>query len=402
MPWPRVIIHADMDQFYAAIEILDHPEHKGKPVIVGADPRGGRGRGVVSTASYEARAFGVHSALPISTAWKRCPQGIYLRPRMQRYLEVSEQVMAIFADFSAAVEPLSLDEAFLDVTGSRRLLGDGPTIARKIQQRIADEQGLVVSVGVAVTKSVAKIASDLRKPAGFVVVPPGKEQEFLDPLPIRRLWGVGPKAGEILGQLGIHRVHDLFAIDETLLRQRLGTESAKHVLAMGRGIDPRGVHSEVAAKSISHECTFDRDVSDRDELECTLLELADHVGRRARRHGLKGRTVQLKLRWHDFTTLTRADTHDPPTASGLELYARARTRLNDLLDLHPTRAVRLIGVGLSGFDEPVQGELFEDAPRFDPRLDQVADQIRQRFGERAIGPARLVRRRRERRGKGES
>ena len=388
----RAIIHADLDQFFAAVEVLDRPELAGKPVIVGSDPKGGKGRGVVSTASYEARELGVHSALPISRAWKRCPHGIYLRPRMSRYVEISKRVMAIFRHFTPEVEPLSLDEAFLDVTGSRRLFGEGPTIARALRREILEREHLVVSIGLAATKSVAKIASDLDKPDGFVLVPSGKELEFLAPLPIRRLWGVGPKAAEVLARLNIRRVGDLYTIDPEALRRALGSAHSAHILALGRGEDPRHVEPEIAAKSVGHEITFDRDVDDPDEVERTLLMLADHVGRRIRSSGLKGRTIQLKLRWSDFTTLTRADTHDPATESSLDIYHRAAAKLHRLFEENPGRAVRLIGVSVTGFGEQAQQELFADPTEADARLDHAADLIRDRFGESAIGPARLVQR----------
>ncbi len=390
MERPRAIIHADLDQFYAAVEVLDRPELAGRPVIVGSDPQGGRGRGVVSTASYEAREFGVHSALPISQAFKRCPQGVYLRPRMGRYVEISRRVMEIFRHFTPEVEPLSLDEAFLEVTGSRRLFGDPPTIARALRREIWRRERLVVSIGVAACKSVAKIASDLEKPAGLVIVPRGAEIEFLAPLPIRRLWGVGPKAAELLEQLGIRKVADLYAVDPALLRRRLGSAHAEHFLALGRGEDPRRVEGGIEAKSVGHELTFDVDVADHEEIERTLLMLADHVGRRLRRLGLRGRTVQLKLRWSDFSTLTRADTHDPATESTLDIFHRARAKLRPLLARHPNRAVRLIGVSLTGFGEHPQRELFADPAEADSELDRAADQIRDRFGEAAILPARLV------------
>ncbi len=386
----RAIIHADLDQFFAAVEVLDRPELAGKPVIVGADPRGGRGRGVVSTASYEARAFGVHSALPISRAWERCPQGVYLRPRMARYVEVSRRVMAIFRDFTPDVEPLSLDEAFLDVSGSYRLFGDGPTIGRRLRRRIWEEERLVVSIGVATTKSVAKIASDLRKPRGFVVVPPGTEEAFLRPLPLERLWGVGPKLRRELGALGLRRVEDLLDAPKMLLERRLGRDRAGHLRALARGEDPRPVERRSAAKSLGHETTFSTDCDDRDRLEQTLLRLADELGRRVRKAGLRGRTVQLKLRWSDFSTLTRADTRSWSTDSTVEIYERAAAPLRELLAANRGRAVRLIGVSVSGFDESAQISLFEDPGSSGSALDRVSDSIRDRFGEGAIGPARLL------------
>jgi nucleotidyltransferase/DNA polymerase involved in DNA repair len=384
------IIHADLDQFFAAVEVLDQPHLAGKPVIVGADPCGGRGRGVVSTASYEARAFGVHSALPISRAWERCPHGVYLRPRMSRYVEVSRRVMAIFRAFTPDVEPLSLDEAFLDVSGSRRLFGDGATIGRLLRRRIWEEERLVVSVGVATTKSVAKIASDLRKPRGFVVVPPGQEEHFLRPLPLQRLWGVGPKLWRELEALGLRRVEDLLNAPTALVLRRLGGARARHLLALARGEDPRPVERRPGAKTLGHETTFATDCRDRELLERTLLRLADELGRRVRRAGLQARCVHLKLRWDDFSTLTRSDTRSWATDSTLEIHERAAAPLRELLAANRGRAVRLIGVSVSGFEESTQISLFDDSAQHHSALDRVADSIRDRFGEEAIGPARLL------------
>src|SRR3989449_2504818 len=315
MAGPRTILHVDMDAFYAAVEQRDRPELKGKPVIVGADPKGGRGRGVVATASYEARAFGVSSAMPISQAWKRCPHGVYLHPDMDKYAAVSRQVMEVLGRFSDWVAQVSIEEAFLDVTGSGRAFGDGETVAARLKAAVRKETRLTASVGVATSKLVAKVASDMRKPDGLVVVPPGTEAAFLAPLPVRRLWGVGPKMEELLARLGVQTIGDLAAVDPKRLERRLGTHG-HDLLVLAKGMDEREVVSEPAeARSLGQEHTYDQDTDDPERLRRTLLELADGVARRLRRHGLKSRTVTLKYRDEAFRTFTRAETLASPTDS---------------------------------------------------------------------------------------
>lgn len=298
---PRAIIHADLDAFYASVEVLDDPSLQGRPVIVGGGPND---RGVVSAASYEARAFGVGSAMPLRTAVRRCPHGVFLPGRPERYRELSQQVMAIFADYTPLVEPISLDEAFLDVTASAAALGDGEAIGRRIKSRVVDEVGLIVSVGVAANKLCAKVASDLRKPDAFVVVAPGSEAEFLAPLPIRRLWGVGPSAQAALADYGVTTIGQLAAMPASTLRRRLGRHGGD-LAARARGIDPSPVVPWQQPKSIGHEHTFERDTVDVRQLEATLLDVADSVASRLRRHGLAAGSVQLKLRYEGFETLTR-------------------------------------------------------------------------------------------------
>src|SRR5712691_11063185 len=291
MAGARTILHVDMDAFYAAVEQRDRPELKGKPVIVGADPKGGRGRGVVATASYEARAFGVASAMPISQAWKRCPHGVYLHPDMDKYAAVSRQVMEVLGHFSDCVEPVSIDEAFLDVTGSRRALGDGETVAALLKAAVRTETHLTASVGVAASKMVAKVASDMRKPDGLVVVPPGTEAAFLAPLPVRRLWGVGPKMEEALLKMGLRTIGDLATCDPARLQRRIGTHG-HDLVQLALGIDARAVATESEdAKSLGHEHTFDEDTGDVERLRTTLLELCDAVARRLRQHAVRARTI---------------------------------------------------------------------------------------------------------------
>jgi DNA polymerase IV len=381
----RAILHVDMDAFYASVEQRDRPELRGVPVIVGADPRGGRGRGVVATASYEARRFGIASAMPISQAYRLCPRGTYLPPDMEKYCRVSEQVMEALGRFTDLVEPVSIDEAFLDVTGSRRVLGDGETIARAVKQAIRSDTGLTASVGVASCKLVAKIASDIRKPDGLVVVPPGSEAAFLAPLPVRRLWGVGPKLEETLAKAGIQSIGDLASADADRLGRRVGVHG--HDLArLALGLDDRPVRAEAdAAKSMGKEHTFGVDTADAELLRTTLLALADAVARRLRAHGLRARTLTLKYRDEDFHTVTRARTFESPSDAGADLFEAASGLF---ASVHATKRVRLLGISASGLGESQPG-LFRDSPS---RADLVRDVLEKRFGEGALTRASLLRR----------
>jgi nucleotidyltransferase/DNA polymerase involved in DNA repair len=376
MDQPRAILHVDMDAFYAAVEQRDRPELRGLPVIVGADPRGGRGRGVVSTASYEARRFGVTSAMPISQAYRRCPKGVYLPVDMEKYAAVSRQVMGVLRRFTDQVEPISIDEAFLDVTRSRRAFGDAETIARRVKDAIRAEACLTASVGVAASKLVAKVASDMRKPDGLVVVAPGTEAAFLAPLPVRRLWGVGAKQEEALARIGIHTIGEL-AAGADLLERRLGVHG-HDLVRLARGEDDRQVHAEHGeAKSVGHEHTFGADTRDPQRLRGTLLDLADAVARRLRGHDLLARTITLKYRDEDFKTLTRAETVSSPTDSGAAIFAVA-TRLFG--SVHGSKRVRLLGISASGFQAPQLG-LFREPPA---RADRVRDALEKRFGEGSV------------------
>jgi DNA polymerase IV len=379
----RAILHADLDAFYASVEVLDDPSLRGKPVIVGGGPNE---RGVVSAASYEARAFGVHSAMPLRTAGRRCPHGVFLPGRPDRYRDVSQEVMAIFASYTPLVEPISLDEAFLDVTASAAAFGDGPAIARGIKDRVRDEIGLVVSVGVATNKLCAKVASDLRKPDALVVVPAGGEADFLAPLPIRRLWGVGPQLQAALRDYGVTTIGQLAAVDPGILQRRFGRHGID-LASRARGEDPSPVHSMHTPKSVGHEHTFHSDVTDVRRLESTLLDLADSVAGRLRRHDLAAGAVQLKLRYEGFETLTRQAplSHqtretDPIYQTGLALLRR--TLVSD-------RAVRLIGITAISLSDAQQLTLF-DAPERSDRLTRSIDAVRRRFGEGSIMRARLL------------
>jgi nucleotidyltransferase/DNA polymerase involved in DNA repair len=374
----RAILHVDMDAFYAAVEQRDRPELRGRPVIVGADPRAGRGRGVVATASYEARRFGVTSAMPISQAWRLCPHGCYLAPDMDKYARVSGQVMEILRRFTDCVEPISIDEAFLDVTASGRALGSGETIARALKDAIHAGTALTASVGVACSKLVAKVASDLRKPDGLVVVPPGTEADLLAPLPVRRLWGVGPKMEEMLARIGVSTIGELAALDPARLERRLGTHGHDLQL-LARGVDDRPVVAQPeTAKSLGQEQTYDADTADLSRLRRTLLDLADGVAARLRAHGLRGRTVTLKYRDEDFRTLTRAETLGAPTDAGDRLFDVA-WRLFE--KAHGPRKVRLLGLYVSAFDAGPQLGLF---PEPASAADALRDVVRERFGDDAL------------------
>ena len=375
----RTILHVDMDAFYAAVEERDRPELRGKPVIIGADPRGGAGRGVVSTASYAARRFGVASAMPISTAWRLCPQGVFIAPDMVKYSEVSKQIRVVFEAFTDLVEPISVDEAFLDVTASVRLFGDGETIARKIKARIRDETKLTASVGVATAKLIAKIASDLKKPDGLVVVPPGTERAFLAPLPVRRLWGIGPKMEERLAKLGVHTIGQLAEAKVTRL---LGTHGLD-LQRLARGEDDRPVVSDSGpAQSVSVEHTFDADQGDSRELRRALLRLADELSRRLRAESMAGRTITLKYRDETFKTTTHARSRKAPTNVAADLFTLAAALFDEV---HGSLKVRLLGIGVSGFDEPAQKSLFEDeGSARGARIVGVRDRVREKFGKTAL------------------
>ena len=381
---PRTIIHADLDAFYASVEQLDDPSLRGKPVIVGGRPGD---RGVVSAASYEARAFGVFSAMPLRTAARRCPDGIFVPGRPNRYRELSDDVMAIFAEYTPLVEPISLDEAFLDVTASTAAFGDGETIARQIKRRVLDEVGLVVSVGVATNKLCAKVASDLRKPDALVVVPQGAEAAFLAPLPIRRLWGVGPQAQAALAEYGVVTIGQLASAPPGTLHRRFG-RFGDDLSARARGIDRGRVEVTHSPKSVGHEHTFDTDSADVVRLEATLLDLAESVARRLRRHDLAAGSVQLKLRYEGFETLTRQAPLPRQTREARVLYDATLALL--LKTLVAGRGVRLIGLTAINLSEAQQLTLF-DAPDRTDRLTKSIDAVRGRFGERAITRARLLR-----------
>ena len=377
-----MILHCDMDAFYASVEERDRPELVGRPVIVGGSPDK---RGVVSAANYVARRDGVHSAMPSATARRLCPRAVFLPPRISRYAEVSRGVMEIFERFTPLVEPLSLDEAFLDVTGSTHLFGSAVDIGRRIKRLIREELGLVVSVGVAPNKFLAKIASDLEKPDGFVVVEPERIHEFLDPLPIARIWGVGRQGGKVFERLGIRTIGQLRRWPLETLKERFGS-NGEHFWHLARGLDDRPVIPEREAKSISNETTFERDIADAEILRAWLMDLTEQVAWRLRGQELQCRTVQLKVRFADFTTITRSQTLPEPTDITQELWRTADDLFRNRLPAeHP--AVRLLGMGVGNLEEkgPAQELLFEkDDREKQSGLDAVTDQIREQFGRGAL------------------
>jgi DNA polymerase-4 len=381
----RTILHVDLDAFFAAVEQRDHPELRGKPVIVGGG--GPHDRGVVSTASYEARKFGVHSAMPLRTAGRLCPQGIFVPVDGRKYQEESRRVMAILRRFTPQVQPVSIDEAFLDVTASRALFGDGEAIGQAIKSAVHDETGLTISVGVAATKLVAKVASDLRKPDGLVVVPPGEEAAFLAPLAISRLWGVGEKTAAALAEYGVKTIGDLAALPPDALERRLGKHGAS-LVDRAHGIDPDPVSGGEAAKSIGHEHTFDRDTADREVIERTLLGMADGVAGRLRSSRIRAVTITLKLRDSSFATITRQTSLETPADLTEQVYEAAATLLRR--EMHGQK-IRLVGVTASNFRDREQLSMFDVAD--DPKRHAAAealDKIRSKYGSRAVTRARLV------------
>jgi DNA polymerase IV len=396
------ILHVDLDAFYASVEQLANPSLRGRPVIVGGLGR----RGVVAAASYEARRFGVHSAMPMGRARRACPDGVFLAPRFDAYGDASRSVMAILRDVTPLVEPLALDEAFLDVSGARRLHGAAPEIARSLRHRIKGETGLVASVGVATTKFVAKLASDLAKPDGMLVVEAGTEIALIHPLEVRRLWGVGPKTGERLAQLGVRTIGDLAALPEDTLVHALGESHGRHLHALALNRDDRAVEPGREVKSIGHEETFPTDITDRDVLAREVLRMSERVAERMRDGRRAGRTVQLKLRYKDFRTITRSRTLPEPTNLAADIATVARTLL---ATAEIGDGIRLLGVAvqqlheIDGTDADVgqTDQLPLDIDRDDTSaargsdarqraVEDSMDAVRRRFGDDAVGAAALL------------
>jgi len=357
IPVIRTIIHADLDAFYASVEQLDRPELRGRPVVVGGPPEA---RGVVAAASYEARRYGVRSAMPMSRALRLCPDCIRVPPRFDRYRELSSRVMATFRALTPLVEPLSLDEAFLDVTGWVADGAEPAAIARELKEEVRRQTRLTLSVGVATSKSVAKIASDMGKPDGLVVVAPGEERAFLAPLPVRALWGVGPKTEQRLRAAGIVTIADLARRSDADAARLLGSWGP-FLRDMARGIDDRGVETEHERKSIGAETTFAQDLPDGPELRRELSRIAEDVARRLARAGVRGRTVALKLRYHYFKTITRQMTLPEPVADAQSIERTAAMLLDAVA--RPEDRFRLLGIQCSKLTEPeaVQPPLLPDA-----------------------------------------
>ncbi len=394
------ILHVDMDAFFAACELRRRPELRGKPVVVGGEGQ----RGVVAAASYEARVFGIRSAMPSAQARRLCPDAVFLPGDHAHYAEVSAEVMSIFASFTPLVEPLSLDEAFLDVSGARRLHGSAMNIAHKIRYSVNKSVGLTCSVGVAPNKFLAKLATEDAKPkpstdgpvfgVGVREIDPRRVQEFLDPLPIRAIWGVGPATEKRLNRLGATTVADIARLSLDAMVGALGNAQGRHLYELCRGIDDRPVVPRQEAKSVSHEETFAVDLFEPERLQAEIVRMADAVGRRLRLSNTRGRTVQLKVRFGDFTTITRSSTLAGPTSSGSAIANEAR----DLLaKINLTQGVRLLGVGVSGMAKETEGEQlsFDDiasVPEDWRDAEQAIDEIRAKFGDAAIGHASSLRR----------
>jgi DNA polymerase IV len=391
----RTILHVDMDAFFVSVELLRRPDLRGRPVVVG----GTGDRGVVAAASYEARAYGVFSAMPSARARRLCPHAVFLPGDHEHYAEVSTHVMDLFRSFTPLVEPLSLDEAFLDVTGARRAFGDGEKIGHAIRARVLAEEGLTCSVGVAATKLVAKLASEAAKPGasptgpvagpGVRTVTPGDERAFLRPLPARALWGVGPATLARLERLGVRTVGDIADLSDTALVGALGTAAGRQLGRLARGIDPRPVEPDQRVKSIGHEETFPRDHHERATLDREVVRMADGVAWRLRRSGTAARTVVLKVRFGDFRTITRSTTLGAPVDDGPELAQAARGLL---AGVDPAPGVRLLGVTATNLVPSGARQLtFDDALGAAwHEASGAVDAIRERFGDAAIGPASTV------------
>jgi DNA polymerase IV len=377
------ILHVDLDAFFAAVEQRDRPELRGRPVVVGGG--GPDQRGVVSAASYEARRYGVRSAMPLRTAAALCPAAIFVPVDGRKYRAVSRQVMAILRRFTPAVEQISIDEAFLDVAGTEALFGTPEEVAIAIRRAIQGELRLTASVGVATTRLVAKIASDLRKPDGLVLVPAGEEAAFLAPLPISRLWGVGERSRAVLAEHGVRTIGDLAALPVDLLTRRFGSMGAV-LHDRAQGIDPTPVGGVEAAKSVSHEHTFDRDTNDWDTLERTLLALSEGVAGRLRTGGVKAGTIAVKIRDSGFETHTRQRTLPEPTDQTEVIW---RAALDLVRPQVRGKTVRLLGVGATHLTDRQQLSLFGGDPRHEAAT-RATDEIRKRFGSRAITRARLL------------
>jgi len=372
--WPRIVVHADMDAFYAAVEQLDDPALRGRPIIVG----GRSHRGVVLTASYEARPFGVHSAMPMTRARRLCPEALVVPPRFERYQEISETVMDVFAAFSPDVEALSLDEAFLDMSGAEAFFGPPPAMGRRLKAAVKEATGLAVSVGISGTKYVAKVASDFAKPDGLTVVPPDDAATWLAPLPVARLWGAGPKTQARLESLGFHTIGQLAAADVDTLTGRLGGIGERFV-ALARGLDPRPVARSRTARSIGSDRTLDVDVFRHADICRHLQRSADTLGRRLRRKGYVAHGVRVRLKTTDFRLLTRQRRLSEPTDIAEVLYRNALPLLAELEPAAPFRLVGLAAYDLVRAESAPQADMFgTDAPR--RRLEATLDALSSRFG----------------------
>ncbi|WP_196593700.1 DNA polymerase IV [Pectinatus sottacetonis] len=378
----RYVMHVDMDAFFASVEQVDNPELKGKPVIVG----GNKERGVVSTASYEARKYGVHSAMSSVKAHKLCPQGIFLPVRHERYHEISQQIFLLFQEFSPIVEPLSIDEAFLDITGMEGIYGNLKKYAADLKQRILAQTGIYASVGIAPNKFLAKIASDLDKPDGLVIIDHGQEKNFIANLPITKLWGVGSKTADKLYNMGCSKVKNILQVDRQLLKNTFGEKTAVHLWQLANGIDEREVKTGREVKSIGNEQTFDEDIVERSIINKKFLELAEKVGWRLRQKKVKAKTISIKVRTDSFITYTRSVTLSKSTNFDETLYHAAQRLFAGLSFKGRIRLLGLTGSNLSAFEEQ---SLFVNDEKKD-QLYKTIDQIKKRFGINSITKAQLL------------
>lgn len=380
----RLIVHVDMDAFFAAVEQRDDPSLRGKPVVIGADPKNGKGRGVVSTASYEAREFGIRSAMPISQAYQRCPKAIFLPPDMEKYSRASREIYDIFYEFTPEIEPVGIDEAFLDITGSHHLFGTPLKTCLMIKEKIRKKTVLTASIGLAPTKMAAKIASDLEKPDGMVEVEEEGIMEFLKPLDIRKLWGLGEKSEKVLNDAGIRTIGELAAKDPVIVESLFG-KNGVHFWRLANGIDDSEVAAAGEAKSISNETTFEKDTLDRSLIESSLAALCERVSDRLREEGLKARTITLKIRLQGFATYTRAVTMEVPTNFADVIYSHIK-KLYDNFDAKG-RKVRLVGVKSSNFSlASSKSDLFENTKENTKKekVYSAVDDIKRKFGDSAI------------------
>lgn len=380
----RTIMHVDMDAFFAAVEVLDHPEYSGKPLIIGG--RKDSPRGVVSTASYEARKFGVHSAMPISRAAILCPQGIFIPGRMHRYQEVSREIHDIFPQFSPLVEPLSIDEAFLDMSGCEHFYHSLEEMGHSLKHRIKDETGITASVGIAPNKFLAKLASDWQKPDGLFVLRPGDIQDFLKDLPVGKLWGVGAKSEALLHKLNLRHVRDVLPHSLSWLQERVGSALGAQVYYLSRGIDDRPVVPQTEAQSIGHEITFSEDQESVSFLRQQLAQMSEKVGWRLREQGFYARTVSIKVRFYDFKTLTRSHTLDYSFNDDDTIFREA-LHLLEQIRLQP---VRLLGVTVSNFSVGAQLSLFSTEDQPASQVNELMDTINRKFTRGVITKGRTL------------
>jgi len=380
----QFIVHIDMDAFFASVEQRDNPSLRGKAVIVGADPKGGKGRGVVSTCSYEARKFGIHSAMPISEAFRKCPQAVFLPVDIEKYSKVSEEIFDIFYNFTPEVEPVSIDEAFLDITTSYHLFGTPLETCRLIKRKIKEKTGLTASLGLAPTKMVAKIASDLSKPDGLLEITREKLKDFLWPLDVGKLWGIGPATRNTLKTAGINTIGELARMDVKKLVEILGRRGL-YFWNLAQGIDKSKIEKERIVKSVSKEITFEKDTVDIRQIYSSLAFISDRVSERLRREGVQGKTITLKIRFNNFQTNYRSITIPEATNFADDIYRYVKRLYNETTDIRK-RKIRLLGIKISGFSEVRDnGTLFnENEDTKKERIHQAVEKIRSKFGRDII------------------